>query len=99
MQTEDYYRNGTVTFFDALDYLHGKVITPTKHTPTASGWNFSNESTGKFLKPTHPYHSGQLNGAAAKLIPPPLALLKPVVWRFPPCFRSGFSDAYQSSVR
>ena len=49
-QTHDYYRNGTVTLFAALDYLHGKVIAHTaqKHT-TASGWNFSSKSTAKFL--------------------------------------------------
>jgi hypothetical protein len=49
-QTHDYYRNGTVTLFAALDYLEGKVIAHTaqKHT-TVTGWNFSSKSTAKFL--------------------------------------------------
>jgi len=49
-QTHDYYRNGTVTLFAALDYLEGKVIAHTaQNTPTASGWNSSSKSTAKFL--------------------------------------------------
>ena len=38
-QTHDYYRNGTVTLFAALDYLQGKVIAHTaqKRTHRASG--------------------------------------------------------------
>jgi hypothetical protein len=39
-ETHDYYRNGTITLFAALDYLEGKVIAHTaqKHT-TPNGWN------------------------------------------------------------
>ena len=49
-QTHDYYRNGTVTLFAALDYLQGKVIAYTaQHIPTASGWSFSSKSTAKSL--------------------------------------------------
>jgi DDE superfamily endonuclease len=37
-QTHDYYRNGTVTLFYALDYLHGKVIAHTDQTHTHRRW-------------------------------------------------------------
>src|SRR5208337_1811392 len=37
-QTHDYYRNGTVTLFAALDYLQGKVIAYTAPTHTHRQW-------------------------------------------------------------
>jgi transposase len=37
-QTHDYYRNGTVTLFAALDYLHGKVIAHTAQKHTHRQW-------------------------------------------------------------
>jgi transposase len=37
-QTHDYYRNGTVTLFAALDYLQGKVIAYTAQTHTHRQW-------------------------------------------------------------
>ncbi len=37
-QTHDYYRNGTVTLFAALDYLHGKVIVHTAQKHTHCPW-------------------------------------------------------------
>ena len=37
-QTHDYYRNGTVTLFAALDYLQGKVIAHTAQTHTHRQW-------------------------------------------------------------
>jgi transposase len=37
-QTHDYYRNGTVTLFAALDYLQGKVIAHTAQKHTHRQW-------------------------------------------------------------
>ena len=37
-QTHDYYRNGTVTLFAALDYLEGKVIAHTAQKHTHRQW-------------------------------------------------------------
>src|SRR5262249_16060271 len=37
-QTHDYYRNGTVTLFAALDYLQGKVIAQTAQKHTHRQW-------------------------------------------------------------
>ena len=37
-QTHDYYRNGTVTLFAALDYLQGKVIAYTAQAHTHRQW-------------------------------------------------------------
>ena len=37
-QTHDYYRNGTVTLFAALDYLQGKVIAYTARAHTHRQW-------------------------------------------------------------
>jgi Homeodomain-like domain len=37
-ETHDYYRNGTVTLFAALDYLQGKVIAYTVQTHTHRRW-------------------------------------------------------------
>ena len=49
-QTHDYYRNGTVTLFAALDYLEGKVIAHTAQKHTHRQWlDFSSKSTAKFL--------------------------------------------------
>jgi hypothetical protein len=37
-QSHDYYRNGTVTFFAALDFLQGKVIAQTAQKHTHRQW-------------------------------------------------------------
>ena len=37
-QTHDYYRNGTVTLFAALNYLEGKVIAHTAQKHTHRQW-------------------------------------------------------------
>jgi hypothetical protein len=49
-QTHDYYRNGTVTLFAALDYLHGKVIAHTAQKHTHRQWlEFLKQIDRKFL--------------------------------------------------
>jgi len=66
-QTHDYYRNGTVTLFAALDYLQGKVIaySPNTHPPPVAGVSQANRPRNSF-EPAHPHHFGQLGVPIAK---------------------------------
>jgi len=49
-QTHDYYRRGPLPFLPRwIIYRAKSSLTPPHHTPTASGWNFLNKSTAKFL--------------------------------------------------